>query len=140
MPEKSPWPTHKPEDKPTMAFTVPEGYVLGYHVTREAWYAQHAAIPGDYNVMMIGLYGVTGGCRWEFAVDREPLEFGTLRIGVYDEAWQAFGIIPEVFAALGENLGRGALVEEVTELLDGFGFQDLTPRVNPHAAATPANE
>lgn len=123
-----------------LAFTAPDGYVLGYHVTREAWYAQ-TSIPGDHNVLTVGLFNPSGGEKWSFAIDNEPLGTGgigggALRVGVFDDAWQAFAAIPEVFVALGERLGNGALVEEVTELLDEFGFEDLTKRESPHSATS----
>lgn len=107
--------------------SAPEGYRLSYVLTGEAWYSRPplTGIPGDRNVLMISMDNLDGGCRWEFAIDDEP---GGLRLGVYDDAWQAFAAVPEFFTAL-TALGRGALVEEVVEILDALGFTDTTPRV-----------
>lgn len=119
------------EQSPTC--TAPDGYRLAYIRTREAWYSQPplTGIPGDRNVLMISMDSLDGGCRWEFEIDDEPV--GGLRVKVYDDAWQAFTDVPEFFTALAA-LGRGALVEEVVEILDLLGFTDTTPDLpaSPH--------
>lgn len=119
-----------------VAFEAPEGLALGYSATRETWHHRHSTFPGDVNVLMVGLYGQTGGgCRWEFAIDEEDAGGRCLRVKIYDEAWAAFTEVPEFFAALAE-LGRGAMTEDVVPVLDRLGFRDMTARVNPHTQAT----
>lgn len=115
-----------------LAFTPPPGLALAYHVCREAWYAPFQP-SNDRTVLSVGLYNAAnrGGCRWEFSIDEEQANGPTLQVKVFSDAWQAFMDIPEVFAALGD-LGQGALVEEVVEILDEFGFRDFTRRENPN--------
>lgn len=108
--------------------TPREGYRLSYALTRDAWYSQPplSGVPGDHNVVMVAMDTEGGGAAWEFAIDDEP--GGGLRVKVYDEAWRAFVDVPEFFAALAD-LGRGALLDEVVEILDRLGFIDATKRL-----------
>lgn len=110
------------------ACAAPEGYRLSYTLTRQAWYSQPPLIgtPGDRNVVMVAMDTTRGGAAWEFAIDDEP--GGGLRVKVYDEAWRAFADVPEFFAAMAA-LGRGALLDEVVEILDSLGFTDITKRL-----------
>lgn len=124
------------ETTPGAVCTAPEGYRLAYVLTGEAWYSQPPLTrpPGDRNVLMISMDSLGGGGRWEFAIDDEA--GGGLRVKVYDDAWQAFADVPEFFTALAD-LGRGALLDEVVEILDRLGFADTTKRL-PDDPATRA--
>lgn len=106
----------------------PEGYRLAYTVTHEAWYSQPplSRPPGDRNVLSVSMDNLGGGCAWEFAIDDEI--GGGLRVKVYDDGWQAFADVPDFFTALAA-LGRGALLDEVIEVLNALGFTDATKRV-----------
>lgn len=113
----------------TAAFIPPAGFLLGYHVVREAWYSRVAPVPGDETVLTIGLFAAEGGGqRWEFCVEEVPVQCrGCLRVRVFDDGFAAFAAVPEFFARLAD-LGVGASVEEVVAVLDGLGFVDLTQR------------
>jgi hypothetical protein len=99
-----------------------------YVLAHESWYAE-TGMAVSLGVMHLE----TGACVWEFTV--EPLHSEALRVEVTDRNWSAFAAVPEVFAALatlidtpdGQRISLS--VNEVRDLLDEFGFEDITPRV-----------
>ncbi len=107
-----------------MALTTDPGYQLTYTVYQEAWYAQ----PGQRPELVVTKATKEGGCAWEFTIEdyTEKLNHPAIRVQIFDDAWQAFAEIPELFAELARN-GRSTLAD-VQGILDGLGFVDATER------------
>lgn len=112
-----------------VALSHPDHF-LGYTLTQEAWWAD--AVANKDEVLSIALHATGGGVTWEFMISDVPLGQGrsALRIGIFDDAWEAFTTCPDLFAGLA-RLGQDAATEDVVELLDECGFRDVTEREVP---------
>jgi hypothetical protein len=103
-------------------------YRLTYDVSAEAWYA-HTDRDGpriDVHRSHVG-----GGVAWEFHVEERNLNGPTLRVQMFDDSWDAFADVPELFEAL--RTERPHTLTELRALLDRLGFADITKRVQPRA-------
>lgn len=105
---------------------------LGYVVTAEAYYAE--ALGPRSPELTVGRYADNGGCIWEFKVETVVLRGRPVpRVCMFDDAWQAFADVQArpLFKALAD-LGDGASLADVREVLARVGFTDVTLRKDPH--------
>lgn len=117
--------------------TTPETGRYVYVLSHETWYHEPDTIPSVHVLHLLE----DGGLGWEFVV--REVGTGALRVEVdSDDGWSAFADVPEVFGALGSLVelpqGRRTVVPltEVRDILDRFGFRDITPRTE--SAESPA--
>ena len=111
---------------------------LTYTVTHEAWYASSAVqtLPGPYEVGVhreaLDRAGQGSGVHWEFVIEWHDFKHlndshtYTPRVAVFNDAWQAFIEVPDLFAALAQD--KPKTVKDVTDILDRLGFIDTTER------------
>ncbi len=106
--------------------TTDPGYQLTYIATHEAYYARD----DQERTLNVVKAADAGGCAWEFNIvdHSERLDTAAVRVEIFDDAWQAFAEIPDLFAALAE-IGESSL-DEVRQILDQLGFTDATERVS----------
>lgn len=112
---------------------LPEGTHPIYTLVHEAWYARAQSPSGTETGREIVVTAATAedGCVWEFMITEHDLRGPALRVGVFDDAWDAFTQMPELFTALAE-LGPRVTLDQVVALLNRLGFTDRTPRDNPY--------
>lgn len=101
-----------------------------YVVNHEAWYHQH--LPAQMQDQSINVQSAStgGGVAWEFEVERVP-DIG-IRLGMFDDSWDAFTEYPDLFREL-QALGKGTNLDEIRDVLDRLGFKDITQRVDVSA-------
>ncbi|MFS0885241.1 hypothetical protein [Aeromicrobium sp. 179-A 4D2 NHS] len=98
-------------------------------VSREAWwYDANKSALGDAFTDVLNIIHDD----WEFMVVEVDLgRYGdALQVKVFDDAWKAFDAIPEFFEGLAD-LGKGATVEDIIDLMVSLGFTDGTERETP---------
>lgn len=115
------------------------GSRLSYVISHEAYY--RSVIDGrEINVQREALTkdGHHDGVHWEFGFEWHdlPSHGDAVQLKMFDDAWQAFSEIPELFAALARrHTGPDGTVSmppaAVAALLDEHGFTDTTPREQP---------
>lgn len=107
---------------------APAGHRYAYIVWDEQWHAREPE-----HRIVIARESDQGGAAWEFNIvshaDRlRRIQSGTyLRVEIFDDAWQAFTEIPELFAALAER--KPPTLDALRGLLDELGLVDTTRRV-----------
>ena len=108
-----------------------EGFNYGFVQYSRSWYADACRLPGDaMEEIMIGLYALEGGCKWEFAIRWIRLPNPTPRVEIFSDGWQAFAEVPELFTELAK---RDSLTPiECCELLKNLGFTDMTKSESPY--------
>ena len=120
------------------------GGFRGFHFTPAAWYAKTLGkeVAGDRDVM-IGIYYPEGGSSGEFAIREVSLgAHVALRLEVFDDAWSALALFPDLLALLAEHdsppTGIGAsrpraplTLDEMRPLLVSLGIKDCTCEVRP---------
>jgi hypothetical protein len=94
-----------------------------YIVSHEAWYS--GALADRRQSITVQHASTGGGVAWEFAIE----QVGTIgaQVQIFDDAWQAFVEFPALFVGLAE-LGQGASLSEICDLLHAQGFRDITER------------
>ena len=112
---------------------------LSYIISHEAHYK--SVVDGrEINVHREALTedGEHDGVYWEFGFKWHDFDsHGTaVQLKMFDDAWQAFTEVPELFAALSaRHTGPDGTVSmppaAVAALLDEHGFTDMTPRERP---------
>lgn len=114
------------------SINLPEGARLTYTVSHEAWYWAATRNAERYDgELMVHASAPDGGVHWEFAVRRYDLGGRHhLRVEIFDETWRAFEQIRPFFDGL--QAGGVATLDDVRELLDTYGAQDVTARVSPY--------
>lgn len=110
----------------TQQLTTEPGYRLEYIVSHEAYYR---SVVRERSVT-VGKNATEGGCAWEFDVVEHP-NIG-IKVGIFDDAFQAFAEVAPLFAALAERQPRD--LREVRSLLDELGLVDATQRNDPQPA------
>lgn len=106
--------------------------------SRLTYIVMHEAFPKQYNEHEVNIArqavtdeGHDDGVHWEFHVRWMTVGGDSVpRIEMFDDAWQAFLEVPQLFVALGENAdtvvpprrGDSLTVERLTTLLDRLGF------------------
>ncbi len=112
--------------------TTDPGYRLEYIVGHEAWYADanKMADPDPY-VGVIKAHE-EGGCDWEFQiVDRaEGVGKPSLQVQIYDDAFAALVELAPLLATFADE--RPTTLADAREILDRFGFTDVTSRTSPY--------
>lgn len=107
-----------------------EDCTLNYIITHEAWYwmpdRQHRRCVRVGSDDVVG-----GGCAWEFMIEEHVFSpsQSALRVGLFDDAWQAFDQVPELFAALAAD--RPQTFDALRIVLDRIGAHDATEREQP---------
>lgn len=106
---------------------LPDGTHLAYIVTHEAYHAK-VAVQTDPPYLMVMASAGGGAVAWEFAVTDYTSRIGkpTVRLLIFDDAFDAFAQLPEFFCALASS--RPESLDEVREILDGLGAVDETER------------
>jgi hypothetical protein len=102
---------------------LPENCQLAYVVAHEAWDGRTPGF-GDHPTVRVA------AAAWEFTVEEVDYGHRTIRVGIFDYAFDAFRQIPEFFAALAEK--RVTTLPEVVAILAGMGAVDQTERVRSH--------
>jgi hypothetical protein len=102
---------------------------LGYTIGHEAWYWMPDRRAQRY--VRVGADSSGGGCKWEFLVEEvvlssQPGARAALQVCVFDDAWEAFAQVPELFAALAAEPPED--FAELCALLDRIGAKDTTAR------------
>ena len=111
---------------------------LHYELPEQAWYGKtvrlDAGVDGE---LYLAAELPDGGpsaetfIRWHRFGGRSAA-----RLELFHDGWAAFGAVPGFWAAVAALGGDdGPTRAEVCEALEGIGFVDGTPRVNPHAPA-----
>lgn len=100
-----------------------EGSEKGFHVSHKAWYKNIISTPS----ISIGMYQDDGSTTGEFSISWEELG-GELvpRINMYDDAWDLFKTMAELFSALPEMNDTKPSPDGVIKLLKSLGYKDLT--------------
>lgn len=115
---------------------IPDDCHLAYVVSHEAWYWEASRGNDNPHVSVsASAKGNGGGVAWEFQI--EEMELGgkqVTRAKIFDDAYEAFTQVPELFAALAD--GGGSTLTGVRDLLDMLGAVDETERVSPYAERT----
>jgi hypothetical protein len=101
-------------------------YTLTYDVSTEAWYALT-----DRDAPRIGVHRshAGGGVAWEFSVEERDLSGPTLLLRMFDDSWDAFADVPELFEVLRTETPH--TLTELRVLLGQLGFVDITKRDRP---------
>lgn len=109
---------------------IPEDCTFTYIVSHEAWYSA-AAHRGDRRHVLIQAAAKDGGVAWEFQVEAYDDLGGhpALRLMMFDDSWDAFVHVPELFAAL--QAERPTTLPALRALLDQLGATDITDRETP---------
>lgn len=103
---------------------------LAYVVSHEAWYAPHLMSPPESVQVQNASTG--GGVKWEFCIERVR-DIG-IQVQIFDDAWDAFVEVPDLFREL-QALGANTNLDEVREVLDRLGFKDITARKRDEVTA-----
>lgn len=102
----------------------------------EAYYAKSTLLPDevvDEVLMRICDDGYESNevmFRWHDLNGTYPFP----RLEVFDDAWDALPRIHDVLDALSQHNGQHIAPSDFCKLLLTLGFEDVTPRVNPHTA------
>jgi hypothetical protein len=127
-----PWTDAKLSTEEKDMTDLPDDTHLAYTDYREAWYGK-----GEKTLMVAAsAKGTGGGVAWEFEVKEHDFDNHgkPIRIGVFDDAFDAFTQIPEFFAVLAaKNTGT---LDEVIGVLRSMGAVDETDRTSPYTEAT----
>lgn len=107
---------------------LPDDCHLAYVVSHEAWYA--SVIKG--REINISAASSGGGVAWEFRIEEADLGTTTpcLRAVMFDDAFQAFREVPELFEALA-TLRHPSRLGDLVGVLQGLGAVDETERKAP---------
>lgn len=106
---------------------------MAFIVSHEAWYWKAGQRPEIAQEIQMGDYPEGGGTYGEFSVrwhdiGRSPAP----RLEVFSDAMEVFaGVAPDLvprLAALGDRYSP----EDVVQILDDLGWEDDTPRTDPH--------
>ena len=112
---------------------MPDGTHLAYTIYHETkWWGNrdlgHRPNDGKPCVQIAAsAKGQGGGVEWEFGVVEH--DFGhrpALKLGIFDEGWEAFTCMAPFFAALAD--GSVKTLDDVVGLLDELGAVDETER------------
>jgi hypothetical protein len=117
--------------------TMPAGTHLAYTIYHETYWwhgllrnAGRHLLPNDGQPCVqisASAKGQGGGCDWEFSVVEIDLGHRkALRLGIFDEGWEAFTLMAPFFAGLAS--GEYPTLGDVRELLDSLGAVDETER------------
>lgn len=119
----------------TSAITMPEGTHLAYTIYHETkWWSEldKNTRPNEGRrciQVAASAKGQGGGVRWEFGIVEYNLDRPALCLEIFDEGWEAFGLMAPFFAELAASGYRaGWTLAEVRELLDSLGAVDETDR------------
>jgi hypothetical protein len=112
---------------------LPDDHFLAYVVPHEAWY--RAVTLNDPPSIQVMAASSHGGVAWEFIIEKQDINpsWPALRLQMFDEAWDAFGQVPELFTAL--ELRRPRSLPALRAMLDELGARDITERKKPKAAS-----
>jgi hypothetical protein len=104
---------------------------FAYIITHEAWYYTELRTDDERQSVLIQAAAVGGGVAWEFVIEQiDNLGCGpTLRLNMFDDSWDAFIQVPELFAAL--QAKRPRHLTALREILDEIGATDITARTEP---------
>lgn len=105
---------------------LPEGCELTYTVYADAWYA----LPEHEPYVGVQASAKDGGAAWEF-VFTEPRNLGceAIRLGIFEDAFDAFVQVPELFIALAGQ--RPTTLTALRGLLDEIGARNVTELAVP---------
>lgn len=112
---------------------LPGGGFLAYTVAAESYYWRHMNRMTEPNIGISASHdGRGGGVDWEFSVADHTERLGqqALRVEIFDDAWQAFAELPEIFTAMGA--GEIKTLDDLRALLDRLGAVDQTTRTDPY--------
>jgi hypothetical protein len=106
---------------------LPDDCTLGYIVGHQAWYWMGDR-PNRPRYVRVGADSSDGGCLWEFMIEEHVFTSreAALRVCLFDDAWQAYAQVPELFAALAAD--RPQTFDELRIVLDRVGARDITAR------------
>jgi len=112
------------------------GSTLGFIHLKEAHYADSALSErsdGLLDEITVGKYDDDGGCRWEFCLCwYDCIGMNSPRLEIYSDAWEAFSECKEMWAFFTEWSEDALSPDFLSRHLRGLGFEDRTPRENPH--------
>jgi len=105
---------------------LPEDCTLAYIIGHESRYWMHEQPRPRY--VRVGADSIRGGCAWEFMIEEHVFTSreSALRVCLFDDAWEAFHQVPELFAALTDDRPRN--FAQLSAVLDRIGAHDITPR------------
>ena len=107
---------------------LPKGSELHYIIGREAWYAD-ACLPSNPQPHLSVMAQFPGdGVAWEFQFTEHSYNGGCIRIEMFDDSFDAYAQVPELFAALTHHAPTS--LATLVAILDELGAKDATPRVH----------
>ena len=91
--------------------------------------------------VMFGMYGEGDGIYGEMAMEWEELGGKEVpRLKVYDDAWEVLASFQDLLQKLAEVDNQNITQGQFVEILNGCGFEDLTPYNSPYENAPLLNE
>lgn len=123
-----PAPSAPPENARKLLITSgkhPGEYILEYKVTGEAWYADALREESRNEINVVAAHP-EGGCAWEFTISQYDLSGEAVRVSVFDDAFDAFTMLDDFFAALAAE--APSTLQHVRHILDRIGASDSTER------------
>jgi hypothetical protein len=116
-------------DGAAIVLPAPDTY-LAYTVYHETyWWSQITPVESRPNegrpCVQIHCASRGGGVKWEFGVVEHDLYRPALKLGIFDEGWEAFRVLRPFF----DGLADVHSLDGVRALLDSLGAVDETERV-----------
>jgi hypothetical protein len=109
----------------------------------KAWYADAVMRTGFADEVALEMYEVDASGerhhRYEFRAQWHQFDRPTLRIGVFEDAFDALTDFADLFRCLVEiePKSRNMSPEAFCALLESLGIEDATPHTNPEYAPAP---
>ena len=109
----------------------------GFYWIQKAWYAKSI---NDQHIMF-GMYGEGDGIYGEMAMEWEELGGKEVpKLKVYDDGWEVLASFQDLLQRLAEVDNQNITQGQFVEILNGCGFEDLTPYNSPYENAPLLNE
>jgi len=103
-----------------------KGDIKGFNWNSKAWYAGVIRVDDEESIDF-GLYAIEGGTSGEMTmVWKELCGREVPRLKIYDDAWSALSLFPDLIQELGKRDNDNITPEEFVEILLSCGFKDLT--------------
>ena len=105
----------------------------GFYILSESWYGDANLENSDYNDEILIHLGDEEDFQGEFNIKWTTLDNRSVPIlEVFDDAWHAFAMMPELLALLDTENDMCISPESLAKRLKEIGFEDWTVRENPN--------
>ena len=96
-----------------------------YHrMSKQSYSHTLSLMDGTSDSIVIGLYSDDGGCFGEFEIRWVRVTFVEIpKITIFDDAWQLFQEIPELFETLARRANMNITADDIEILLQSLGYE-----------------